>query len=211
MPPLTQRCPSDGSKLSVFSAWISLLGVALCAGCAPSDPLPSYRHPQQQAETPLVLQASTRPEDFQQKTPQPSQAKSADFPPLVVLVPNDPNLLAVAQFTHGQGWYAVSMRLPDHMVYVTGHSSAFVQPAMTKELKAFTATQSPSKARAKGEVFATITHNIPSVSVNRFGAAYLVEIECAHPQTDFRCADLSAVRTLADNLQETSLTHGGQP
>ncbi len=109
-----------------------------------------------------------------------------------VLLPNDPELLAKARVTTGPNWYAVSMDLGDHLVYVQGSRTSFELEQVELDRAGDDLTKRP--------YLLTRTHQIITMAFERFGAGYGIDIECARPMDDKRCTEDAYARTLWDKL-----------
>jgi len=125
-------------------------------------------------------------------------AALVDAVPMPVLLPSDPDLLASAKITKGEGWYGASMKADGVHVALHGRSSAIRRPALRAELGSEGLGQGPRVSRA---------HMITSVSFERFGVSYILDVECARPSQDARCSD----GAFALSLQKSLAVAGGRP
>ena len=118
------------------------------------------------------------------------RARLADAP-VPALVPNRPQLLGAATVTSGEHWYAASLDGHGHSVYVSGTRLETVVP----NLKVV-----DDQPDIRDDFRITRNELIVSLSFNAFGAAYVIEVECAQPSTDTRCTDDGYVVALANEL-----------
>jgi hypothetical protein len=113
--------------------------------------------------------------------------------PLPVLLPPREQWLTDAQLTSGPRWYAASLRFDRHSLYVSGNGVAMrvsgLEPRSVPGLRVY---------KGEGTVSATW---------QRFGATYLVNVECEDPESDPRCRDEQYVRRLVQDL----VVVGGEP
>ena len=93
-----------------------------------------------------------------------------------VLLPATPKLLASAKLKHGQTWYAVSMEDQSHGLYVQGAQTS----SEGGDLKLGQEKPSASKP------LITRSGQVVTLSFERFGAGYGIDIECKDPK-DVRC------------------------
>jgi hypothetical protein len=113
--------------------------------------------------------------------------------PLPVLLPPQEQWLADARLTSGPRWYAASLRLDRHSVYVSGNGVAL-------RARALPPRSMPGLRVTSGE-------GILSATWQQFGATYLVNVECDEPLRDPRCTDQGYVRRLVQTL----VVAGGEP
>ncbi|MFP4600213.1 MAG: hypothetical protein ACLFVJ_18305 [Persicimonas sp.] len=108
--------------------------------------------------------------------------------PVPALVPERADLLDGATVTTGPHWYAVSLDGRAHDVYVSGTRMAFEVPSV--------------KLPAERAEDFRITRNelIASLAFNAYGAAYVIEVECARPSEDARCTEDDYIVGLANDL-----------
>lgn len=106
------------------------------------------------------------------------EALSKKLAPLKVpvLLPATPKLLAAAKLKHGQTWYAVSMEDQSHGLYVQGAQTS----SEGGDLKLGQEKPSASKP------LITRSGQVVTLSFERFGAGYGIDIECKDPK-DVRC------------------------
>lgn len=121
---------------------------------------------------------------------QEQRAKLADAP-VPTLLPDRPELLQSATITGGEHWYAASLDGEAHDVYVSGTRLETVVPGL----------ELPEEQPGLEDDF-RITRNdlIVSLSFNAFGAAYVIEVECARPSADPRCTEDDYAVELANAL-----------
>ena len=115
---------------------------------------------------------------------------------LPVLLPQDSLLLSNAFLTQGDGWYAVSMHGGGRHVTMQGVARVVVHPIK----------KGPRAMAAKGPRVGA-SNKIYSVAFERYGVAYILDLECDHPGVDPRCAGPEHARALYDSL----LVIGGAP
>ncbi len=110
--------------------------------------------------------------------------------PVPALVPQASPLLSVGTATRGPSWYALSMRLDGHTVFVSGNRTEVFVPGVSDTRTApldFDARVS----RSRGVVSATFL---------AFGVAYVLEVTCDRPFDDVRCTEDDYVRSLLADL-----------
>lgn len=108
------------------------------------------------------------------------------------LLPRRPDLLAGVVVTSGPGWYAASMRGDGIHVSIHGFARAHARPELLKEL------------RTAGSPRVEIVDGIVSVSFERYGVGYTLDVECAQVA---RCADAALALDLFGDL----VVAGGAP
>jgi hypothetical protein len=113
----------------------------------------------------------------------------ADLP---VLVPDVAGLDERVTLTRGPGWYAIAMHGDGLHVTVHGLAVAKDHPDLRPEQAA--------AGFGDGTVRVARMHMIWSASFERYGVGYTVDLECARPGADARCADDRAVRALVGAL-----------
>jgi hypothetical protein len=113
--------------------------------------------------------------------------------PLPVLLPPHQRWLAEARLTSGPRWYAASLRLDRHSVYVSGNGVALRVPALPP--------------RSMPGLRVSSSEGILGATWQQFGATYLVNVECDDPLRDPRCTDQGYVRRLVQSL----VVVGGAP
>lgn len=111
--------------------------------------------------------------------------------PVPALLPDRPALLAHATLTGGEHWYAASLDGEGHSVYVSGSNKQAVVPGL--EL-------AEARPDLKDDFHITRNEAIVSLTFNAFGAAYVLEVECAKPTSDVRCTEDDYVVGLANDL-----------
>lgn len=117
--------------------------------------------------------------------------------PVPALVPSQPSMLATATPTRGATWYAVSIPLDEHTVFLTGNRSEVFVPGISDRATARRSFE-PRISRSRGVV---------SASFLAFGVAYTIEVECARPFEDVRCTEDAYVLELLAGLAVA----GGEP
>lgn len=208
-----------------FSIFVVLVGAVALAGCTEDSPEPAETRSQaatqaaaddfdpekeralkKTGQTPAVQKrvahidwgaAAKHPQGALSGLTAEQRAELADAP-VPALVPERPELLDAATITGGQHWYAASLDGDAHTVYVSGTRLETVVPGL--EL----AEEQPS---LKDDFRITRTVQIVSLSFNAFGAAYVIEVECANPKSDPRCVKDDYVVELANALV---LPEGGE-
>ncbi len=115
-----------------------------------------------------------------------------DAVPMPVLLPRTASLSSSAFITKGPGWYAAAMDADGLNVALHGYSIAHQRPDLVEEFG--------DEAPKPGEPRTSRTHMIVSVSFERFGASYIMEVECARPSQDARCADDRFALSLFEEL-----------
>jgi hypothetical protein len=105
-----------------------------------------------------------------------------------VLLPDNDALIETATFTSKDDWYAAAMEGDGVSVYVSGTRLEFVHPSI--DARRF-AGQGPR-----------ITRNelIMTMAFERWGAAYVIEVECARPSEDSRCEQEGFIRELGRSM-----------
>jgi hypothetical protein len=111
--------------------------------------------------------------------------------PVPALLPERPELLDGATVTGGEHWYAVSLDGDAHSVYVSGTRLVTVVEGLEVV---------DEQPELEDDFRITRVDAIVSLSVNAFGAAYTIEVECARPTTDARCVEDDYVVSLANAL-----------
>lgn len=101
-----------------------------------------------------------------------------------LLLPRDLSLRRDLLITHGRGWTAGSMQGDGVHISVHAHGRAHVHPTLASEL-----ARAKEAAGGEGAPRTSRAHMITSVSFERFGASYVLDVECAKPGQDPRCAD----------------------
>ena len=110
--------------------------------------------------------------------------------PVPALVPRAPSVLSRGKATRGPSWYALSMPLEEHTVFVTGNNAEVFVPGVSDN----------ASPRADFDPRISRTRGIVSAAFNAFGVAYVVEVECQSPFDDPRCTKDEYVRSLVDDL-----------
>jgi hypothetical protein len=128
-------------------------------------------------------------------------ATNAPRPSLPMLLPFEPTLLAAAIHVFPQtDSYSASIRLGDITVEVHGERRANI---LAKEDPLMRLARGQKTSMAAGrEVPVAIdkTEGGYDITFNRFGAAYLVAIECRQPETDERCTNPAFIKKLAERM-----------
>jgi hypothetical protein len=131
--------------------------------------------------------------------------------PVPALLPNRAELFGEVTVTSGEHWYAASLDGDAHSVYVSGTRLVTVVEGL--ELADELADDLADEAGSFEDDFRiTRTDAIVSLSVNAFGAAYTIEVECARPGEDARCLEDDYVVSLANALvlpEGQTLPRGG--
>lgn len=172
---------------------------------APTDPAPGFEPDfdaqreravkkawQERTPTPKVSEI-----DWKEAAAQPhladglldaQQERRLSRSPVPALVPERADLLDGATVTTGPHWYAVSLDGEAHDVYVSGTRLEFEVPSV--------------KLPAERAEDFRITRNelIASLAFNAWGAAYVIEVECARPSEDTRCTEDDYIVELANDL-----------
>ena len=128
-------------------------------------------------------------------------AANAPRPSLPMLLPFEPTLFAAAITVFPRpDSYAASMRIGDITVEVHGERRANIL-AKNDPLMRLAEGQKTSMAAGR-EVPISIdkTEGGFDITFNRFGAAYLIAIECRQPETDERCTKPAFMRKLAERM-----------
>jgi hypothetical protein len=133
---------------------------------------------------------------------QMSIAADAPQPSLPMLLPFDQQIAATAAvslFPQAHS-YSASMRIGDITVEVHGERRAMVLPENDPMMRI---AQSKSVARFAGADVAFAldkTEGGFDLTFGRFGAAYLVSIECRNAETDERCTKPAFIRALGEKM-----------
>jgi hypothetical protein len=150
-----------------------------------------------------AVQAALRDKRLQRATlSQISIAAGAPRPSLPLLLPFDEQIAAAALVTvFPQPYsYAATMRLDNLTVDVHGDRRATILEDNDPLLRAM---QSNAVARLAGaDVPYTLgrTEGGYDLTFNRFGAAYLISIECFNPETDQRCTKPDHILSLGEKM-----------
>lgn len=120
-----------------------------------------------------------------------------------VLLPNNPALLKRAVPTYGKHWFAVTMKDDTHSVYVQGTRTRFEFDQIELGKAGDQALKKPYQISK--------THQIITISFERFGVGYGIDIECAKPIDDERCTKEDYAHHLMTTLGVASPTQGGTP
>ena len=132
---------------------------------------------------------------------QMSIAADAPQPSLPMLLPVEPSFAAatVSVFPQ-QDSYAASMRLGDVTVEVHGERRAMVLESNNPMLRLIKSKNTARLAGADVPFALDKTEGGYDLTFGRFGAAYLVSIECRAAETDARCTKPDLIRTLAERM-----------
>jgi hypothetical protein len=145
----------------------------------------------------LKNQQLPRPRFQQLKVAGPAQQ-----PSLPMLLPFEPSIAAGAAHLFPQPHsYSASLRQGDITVEVHGDRRALQlspKDAMARLMQV--KQQTVRLAGANTPVSIERTEGGYDITFNRFGAAYLVAVECKNPETDERCTKPDFVRGLAERL-----------
>ena len=101
--------------------------------------------------------------------------------PVPVLLPGDAGLTSAARLSAGPHWYAASMITPDHSVYIQGSRGAYEHDQV--------ALDAPGDALTARPYTITRIHQILTLSFERFGVSYAIDVECQRPMDDPKCVE----------------------
>ncbi|MFM9864856.1 MAG: hypothetical protein ACKVRO_14740 [Micropepsaceae bacterium] len=135
------------------------------------------------------------------RTMKMSIAANAPRPSLPMLLPLEPTMLAAAinVFPRPDS-YAASMRLGDVTIEVHGDRRAAV---FAKDDPIMRLAQGKLRSMVAGSQVPVVidkTEGGFDITFSRFGAAYLIAIECRQPETDERCTKPAFVQKLAERM-----------
>lgn len=132
----------------------------------------------------------------------PLIAANAPKPSLPMLLPFEPTLAAAASHVFPRpNSYAASMRLGDITVEVHGERRALELDAKDPLVRLMQAKQQMGMLAGKEVPFSLEkTEGGFDLTFSRFGAAYLVSIECAKPETDEQCVKDDFIRKLGERM-----------
>jgi hypothetical protein len=133
---------------------------------------------------------------------QMSIAADAPQPSLPMLLPFDQQIAAtasVALFPREHS-YAGSMRMPKVTVEVHGDRRAMVLKENDPLLRVIQSKNVARLAGADVPYALDRTEGGYDLTFSRFGAAYLVSIECYNPETDERCTKPDYIRSLGEKM-----------
>ncbi|MFU8804896.1 MAG: hypothetical protein ACNA8W_13870 [Bradymonadaceae bacterium] len=109
-----------------------------------------------------------------------------------VLLPDGDVFLKAAILTVGEHWYAASMPLEGHSLVIQGTRQAFEVPGLSDQKKEpMINTYGHELTRTKG---------IVGLAFQAFGAAYMLDVECARPMEDVRCTEDAYILEVAESL-----------
>lgn len=118
----------------------------------------------------------------------PDERETLQRAQVPVLLPDNDPLIASATFTSKDDWYAAAMEGDGVSVYVSGTRKEFVHTSID--------------ARKIDAQQPRITRNelIMTMAFKRWGAAYVIEVECARPSEDSRCEHDGYIRELGRSM-----------
>ncbi len=127
-----------------------------------------------------------------------SQVEKLQGSPMPVMLPSilSASQLSVAQATTGKHWYAVSMKDEGLTVYVQGTRTQVEHAQLELSKEGDELTKQP--------FILSRTHAIVTLSFERFGLSYHMDIECARPLEDSRCTEDDYARSLYDSFAVVS-------
>ena len=113
--------------------------------------------------------------------------------PVPVLLPGSAELVATAHLTAGPNWYAAAMTAPDHSVYVQGNRGSYEYGHIALDARGDALTRRPY----------TITriHQILTLSFERFGISYAIDVECQRPMDDTKCTEDAYAVSLYEGMR----------
>jgi hypothetical protein len=129
-------------------------------------------------------------------------AADAPQPSLPMLLPFDQQIAAtasVALFPREHS-YAASMRMPKVTIEVHGERRAMVLKENDPLLRVIQSKNVARLAGADVPYALDRTEGGYDLTFSRFGAAYLVSIECYNPETDERCTKPDYIRSLGEKM-----------
>jgi hypothetical protein len=131
---------------------------------------------------------------------QMSVAANAAQPSLPMLLPIEQRIAAASVSVFPQpDSYAASMRMGDVTVEVHGERRAVTLEANDPMMRLIKAKDTARLAGANVPFALDKTEGGFDLTFGRFGAAYLVSIECRNPEED-RCVKPDFIRALAENM-----------
>ena len=101
--------------------------------------------------------------------------------PIPVLLPGDAGLRETAHLSVGAHWAAASMVGDGHTVYVQGSRGVHEVPSIELSAVGDELTRKPYSI--------TRIHQILTISFERFGIAYHIDVECDRQMVDPRCTE----------------------
>ncbi|HTJ83987.1 MAG TPA: hypothetical protein VL400_19845 [Polyangiaceae bacterium] len=128
-------------------------------------------------------------------SPEARRAVGASHVP--VLVPRQTGLVDRAILVVRDNFYAAAITGGDAFEGVTVNVSA---TRVAHRYRGTPIVHGPDRVRGAREAFVTQNEGIWSATWNENGVGYVVEVECAHPSDDARCADATFVKGIADEL-----------
>lgn len=193
-------------RIGCSKGWV-LVGLVAALGCAesseesPSEGVVRSSAPVRQVENasrPTLVQreavidweaAKLHPHLASASLPTKLQ-KELKVAPVPALVPQASQLLSAGTATRGPSWYAVSMGLDGHTVFVSGNRTEVFVPGVS-DTRTAPSDFDARVSRSRGVVSATFL---------AFGAAYVIEVTCDRPFDDVRCTEDDYVRSLLADL-----------
>lgn len=128
---------------------------------------------------------------------EPALADRLSTEDIPVLLPRAPHLRRDTFVTSGPGWVSVSMKGQGLHLSVLARTRAEVRPALARQVPP-----------CDGECVRTSRSDaITSVAFQRYGVAYLLDVECERAAADPRCADEAFALGV---YEELALAGGGQ-
>lgn len=121
--------------------------------------------------------------------------------PVPVLLPGSPELVPTAHMTSGPHWYAASMTATDHSVYVQGNRGSYEYGHIAMDARGDALTRRPYTI--------TRVHQILTLSFERFGVSYAIDVECLRPMDDPKCTEDGYAISLYEGLR-VARKGGGQ-
>jgi hypothetical protein len=178
--------------------------VVVGAACAAEEGLPPPTVTQVQAEqaekaifapasvvTPIDWRAARAALPRLQSALSPQQRATLEGLPMPALLPDDALLLGAAHISRGPHWYAASIHLDNHSIYLHGSHQAVRVARGLPGAQPATAARDPRIIHNQGMATATWSAH---------GAAYRLTVGCYDPTNDVRCTGDEYVRTLTGML-----------
>jgi hypothetical protein len=188
------------------SAWIgaAILAATLAAAAQPSPKAQPSAAPAPQLTT--IDWAEVRNDIKNQRLQRVRQMKmaiapNAPTPSLPMLLPFEATLLATAANVFPRpDSYAASMRAGDITVEVHGERRVAVLAKDDPLMRLGASKLTGMVAGRAVPIAIDKTEGGFDVTFNRFGAAYLISIECRQPETDERCTKPAFIQNLAERM-----------
>ncbi len=185
-------CAQDEERPTPASAQRAL-GAAPVAAPAPALPTPEFDPieafgPKYSGDRPRTfiardadLAAAAQAPSMPLESLSDAQREVVAKSPVPVLLPGAPELVSTAHMTSGPNWYAASMTAEGHSVYVQGNRGSYEYEHIALDARGDALTQRPY----------TITriHQILTLSFERFGISYAIDVECLLPMDDPKCIE----------------------